>query len=155
MTKPSAAAQRKETRDALDVSALDTLMGYLATKAEVRLRRVFLHVNKGTQIRPVDFSVLVLLATNVRANQKQLGLELEVSPPNMAVVLDRMEERKWIKRVRNPEDRREQFVEITEAGRKLADQAMQRTLEAEEGPLRRLSQTERRLLAELLRKIGE
>jgi len=155
MTKRPAAIERNETRGALDVSALDTLMGYLATKAEVRLRRVFLRVNKGAQIRPVEFSVLVLLATNVRANQKQLGRELDVSPPNMAVVLDRMEERKWIKRVRNPEDRREQFVEITEAGRKLADQAMQRTLEAEEAPLQRLTRAERSLLAELLRKIGD
>ena len=155
MTKRPTATERNETRGALDTTALDAAIGYLVTKAEIRLRRAFLRGNEGMQIRPVEFSVLVLLATNARANQKQLGRELVVSAPNMAVVLDRMEERKWIKRVRNPEDRREQFVEITEAGRKLADQAMERTLQAEEGDLRRLTRAERLLLAELLRKIGD
>jgi len=155
MIRRPAPAERREIRGTLDAAALNGAIGYLATKAEIRLRRAFLRANAGLELRPVEFSVLALLAANSRANQTQLGRELEVSAPNMAVVLERMEERKWIKRARNPEDRREQFVEITPAGRKLADQSMARTLQAEEDFLRRLTPAERRLLAELLQKIGD
>jgi len=149
------ALERKRPGSALNAAALNAAIGYLATKAEIRLRRAFLRGNAGLELRPVEFSVLALLAANARANQKQLGRELEVSAPNMAVVLERMEEKKWIKRARNPDDRREQFVEITPAGRRLGDQSMARTLQAEEDFLRRLTHAERQLLAELLQKIGD
>jgi len=155
MSKRAVTAERNATRASLDTSALNAALGYLATKAEILLRRAFLRANEGVQIRPVEFSVLVLVATNERANQKLLCRELLVSPPNMAVVLDRMEANRWIKRVRNPDDRREQFIEITEAGRKLADQCIQRTVQAEEPFLRKLTRAERIQLAELLQKIGE
>jgi DNA-binding MarR family transcriptional regulator len=155
MIRRPAPVERKQTRGALDATALNGAIGYLATRAEIRLRRAFFRGNAGLELRPVEFSLLALLAANSRATQKQLGRALEVSAPNMAVVLERMEERKWIRRARNPEDRREHFVEITPAGRKLADQSMARTLQAEEGFLRRLTHAERQLLAELLQKIGD
>ena len=38
---------------------------------------------------------------NREVNQKQLGQALDISPPNMAVTLDRMVERGWVERVRS------------------------------------------------------
>ena len=63
-----------------------------------------------------QFSILMLVFDNGDVNQKQLGQALDISPPNMAVTLDRMAERGWIERVRSTRDRRAQQIHLT-AGR--------------------------------------
>ena len=68
-----------------------------------------------------EFSILMLVADNGDVNQKQLGQALDISPPNMAVTLDRMVERGWVERVRSTRDRRAQQIHLTPAGRELAE----------------------------------
>jgi DNA-binding MarR family transcriptional regulator len=86
-------------------------------------------------------------------NQKQLGQALDISPPNMAVTLDRMAERGWIERVRSTRDRRAQQIHLTPAGRALAERTRRIAATMEEPALAGLSRAERALLIELLRKI--
>ena len=87
-------------------------------------------------------------------NQKQLGHALDISPPNMAVTLDRMVERGWVERVRSTHDRRAQHIHLTAKGRTLAERARRVSTTMEEPALVGLSRAERALLIELLRKIG-
>ncbi|MBV9889911.1 MAG: MarR family transcriptional regulator [Rhizobacter sp.] len=145
---------RKTTRRALDDSALAHLVGYAASRAALELRKVFARHMEPFDLRIAEFTILMLVAANDDVNQKQLGDALDISPPNMAVTLDRMVERGWVERVRSTHDRRAQHVVLTARGRTLAERTRRISATMEEPALAMLSAAERALLIELLRKIG-
>lgn len=70
----------------------------------------------------------------------------DVSPPNLAVTLDRMVERGWVERVRSTEDRRSQIVVLTKAGQQLVQRAEKIAATMESEPLQVLPEAERLLL---------
>jgi DNA-binding MarR family transcriptional regulator len=137
----------------LDDSALQHLVGYAASRAALELRKVFASHIAPFDLRVAEFTILMLVATNGDVNQKQLGRALDISPPNMAVTLDRMVECGWVERVRSTHDRRAQHIHLTANGRALAERARRVSMTMEEHALASLSQAERALLIELLRKI--
>lgn len=139
---------------ALDQSRLTHLMGYAATRASVALKKVFSKHMGPLHLKAVEFSILVLVASNENVNQKQLGQALDVSPPNLAVTLDRMVERGWVERVRSTEDRRSQIVVLTKAGQQLVQRAEKIAATMENEALAVLSPAERLLLLELLLKVS-
>lgn len=142
------------TRSGLDQSRLTHLVGYAATRASVELKKTFQKHLGPLDLKAVEFSILVLVASNESVNQKQLGQSLEVSAPNMAITLDRMVERGWVERVRSTEDRRAQIIHLTPAGRRLVQQAESIASRMEEEATAVLSEGERLMLIELLLKIA-
>lgn len=138
----------------LDQSRLTHLVGYAATRASVELKKSFSKHLGPLQLKAVEFSILVLVASNEQVNQKQLGQALAVSPPNLAVTLDRMVERGWVERVRSTEDRRSQIVVLTKAGQQLVQRAEKIAATMENDTLLVLSPAERLLLLELLLKVS-
>ena len=137
----------------LDASGLTHLMGYATTRASIELRKTFSRHMDPLGLKVVEFSILVLVASNARVNQKRIGQALDISAPNLAVTLDRMVERGWVERVRSTEDRRAQLVHLTDKGRELVQRA-QKIAATMEGPaLSMLSAAERALLIELLFKV--
>lgn len=138
----------------LDQSRLTHLVGYAATRASVELKKSFRRHLGPLKLKAVEFSILVLVASNRQVHQKQLGAALDVSAPNLAVTLDRMVQRGWIERVRNEADRRQQLVRLTPAGRELVQRAEQVAMTMEDEPLAVLSEAERALLIELLLKVA-
>jgi len=139
---------------ALDQSRLTHLVGYAATRASVELKKSFSKHLGPLHLKAVEFSILVLVASNEQVNQKQLGQALDVSPPNLAVTLDRMVERGWVERVRSTEDRRAQIVVLTHSGRHLVERAQKIAATMEDDTLSVLSPAERLLLLELLLKVA-
>lgn len=59
---------------------------------------------------------LHLLCTNPDMTPVQLGKTLEVTPPRVAAILDRLEEKGFLQRQTSAADRRRTLVRITEAG---------------------------------------
>jgi DNA-binding MarR family transcriptional regulator len=141
-------------RPALDPSRLRHLVGYAATRASVVLKKSFTKHLGPLRLKAVEFSILVLVASNARVNQKQLGLALDVSAPNMAITLDRMVERGWVERVRSTQDRRAQLIHLTPAGRLLVQKAEKIAATMEHEATQVLSEAERALLIELLEKVA-
>ena len=138
----------------LDQSGLMHLVGYAATRASVELKKSFSKHIGPLQLKAVEFAILTLVASNDQVNQKQLGKALDVSPPNLAVTLDRMVERGWVERVRSTEDRRAQIVVLTTSGSQLVKRAQKIAATMEDETLRVLSPAERLLLLELLLKVS-
>ena len=58
---------------ALDQSHLTHLVGYAASRAAQRMRRVCLQHFDALGLRVVEFSILVLVDSNADVNQRQLG----------------------------------------------------------------------------------
>ena len=138
----------------LDTSRLDHLVGYAASRAAIRLKATFAQHMAPLDLKIVEFSILMLVAQNPRVNQKQLGHALGISPPNMAVTLDRMVERGWVERVRSMKDRRAQNINLTAAGAQLVQRAEKIAATMEAPSLAMLSAAERALLIELLHKVA-
>ena len=140
--------------DDLDQSRLTHLVGYASTRASITMRRVFARHFGPLDLKVVEFSILMLVAANPQVNQKRLGTALDISPPNMAVTLDRMVERGWVERVRSTQDRRAQQIHLTVKGAELVQRAEKIASTMEQATLRVLSPAERALLIELLMKVA-
>ncbi|MDB6000206.1 MAG: MarR family transcriptional regulator [Rhizobacter sp.] len=139
----------------LDQSLLTHLVGYAATRASVQLKKTFSKHMGPLNLKAVEFSILMLVMANDDVNQKQLGRALDVSAPNLAVILDKLAERGVIERVRGQQDRREQLLRLTAEGLTLAQRAQQIAQTMEHDAIAALSQAERLLLIELLQKVAK
>lgn len=140
---------------ALDHAGLTHLVGYAATLASVALKKAFKKHLGPLKLKAVEFSILVLVDTNPEVNQKQLGLAIDVSAPNLAVTLDRMVERGWVKRERSERDRRAQLIRLTPEGQALVSRARKISRHMEVEPLKVLSAAEQALLIELLHRVAQ
>jgi DNA-binding MarR family transcriptional regulator len=138
----------------LDQSRLTHLVGYAASRASIELKKSFARHLGPLGLKAVEFSILVLVATNPEVNQKQIGQALDVSAPNMAITLDRMVERGWVERVRSTRDRRAMLIHLTAGGRELVQRAEKIAATMEHSALRMLSSAEQALLIELLLKVA-
>jgi DNA-binding MarR family transcriptional regulator len=151
---PAALTLRMAGPSPLDQSRLTHLVGYAASRASIELKKTFARHLGPLGLKAVEFSILVLVASNEQVNQKQLGMALDVSAPNMAITLDRLAERGWIERVRATHDRRAQLIRLTDAGRELVKRAERIAQTMEHPALKPLSAAERALLIELLMKVA-
>lgn len=129
------------------------LLGYATTLAAVATRKRFARQLAALGLRTVEFSILVLVDTNPEVHQKALGETLDISPPNLAVVLDRMAERGWLRRERCERDRRAYLIRLTPAGQALCRRAHRISLGTEAALLSVLTPAERALLIELLHRV--
>ncbi len=150
--RPSSTLQGADA--GLDVSRLTHLVGYAASRATIEMRKVFARHMKPFDLKVFEFSILMLVAANPQVNQKQIGQTLDISAPNLAVILDRMAGRGWVLRVRSEKDRRAQNIHLTSKGRDLIERAGRIAATMEDASLRMLSAAERALLIELLLKVG-
>ena len=103
-----------------------------------------------------EFLVLAALRRGgppYRMNPTALFNALILSSGAMTNRLDRLEAMGVIRRLPDPNDRRGRLVELTAKGRRLVDRAVVDHLANEEQLLAALSVSERRRLAELLRKL--
>jgi DNA-binding MarR family transcriptional regulator len=140
----------------LDERAVQHLMGYRLTLAEVASRRVFQrHIGTPFNLRPVEFTILVLLLANDNAAPKQLAQTLGLPPPNVTVLVDRLVERALMKRERSATDGRATNLRLTDKGADLARRVQRVSLTMEAGMLAPLSAGERAMLAELLHKLTQ
>lgn len=141
---------------ALDQSAVQHLIGYRLTLAEVASRRVFQrHIGTPFKLRPVEFTILVLLLDHGSATPKQLALTLSLPPPNVTVLVDRLVERGLMQRQRSDTDGRALNLRLTDKGSDLARRTQRVSQTMEAGLLSPLSLAERAMLGELLLKLAQ
>jgi len=138
----------------LDQSLLLSLVGYNCKRAYLHIKPMFDKRMAKYDLRPVEFSVLSLLKANPNVKQKRLADAINVSPPNLATLLDRLEARNLVVRQRNPLDKRSQTLVLTEEGARLCDKAEKTAMELEVAASSALSDAERAQLIRLLQKIG-
>jgi DNA-binding MarR family transcriptional regulator len=138
----------------LDQSLLLSLVGYNCKRAYLHIKPLFDKRMAKYDLRPVDFTVLSLLKANPNVTQKRLSAAINVSPPNLATLLDRLEQRGLVQRQRNPLDKRSQTLVLTEEGARLCDKAEKTASELEAAASSALTDAERAELIRLLQKIG-
>ncbi len=142
----TSAAASDDTVTAVDQARLLRLLGYRITRSELQVRRMFQDSVGRFDLKPVDFSLLVLVDANAGINQRQLGEVLSVSPPNLAIVVARLVKRRLLRQVRGRQDRRMQHLHLTAAGATLLAEAEAEVVRMERRLADALGANERRAL---------
>src|SRR5947209_10017393 len=132
-----------------------------AYQVTARLSRIALHI---ARVQEESFGryglnrgeVGVLAALRFAGSKQQLSPTrlfkgLMLSSAGITSRLDRLEKRGYVKRTRHPNDRRGVLVELTNAGAKALDAAVEADITREKELVTGLSAAERRSLAALLR----
>ena len=137
----------------VDTSYLESLIGYNARRAALAVIEVFLERMAPYDLRPVDFSVLSLVAHNPGITSRQLCSTLGIQPPNLVGMINALEKRQLIERQPHPRDGRAMGLHLTPAGQKLMRGAERTAAQLEAQVAARLSAAETRTLINLLKKI--
>jgi DNA-binding MarR family transcriptional regulator len=141
------------TIDEVDASYLEGLIGYNARRAALAVIEVFLERMAIYNLRPVDFSVLSLIAHNPGITSRQLCSTLGILPPNLVGMINALEKRELIERQPHPRDGRAMGLHLTTGGQKLMRDAERTAAELESDVAARLSAGETKTLIRLLKKI--
>lgn len=134
---------------------LHGLVGYQLAQASIVTDRVFdAQASRRGGLRRVEYTILALVQVNPDVTARQLARALAVTPPNIAIWLDRLESRGWVVRTRSVTDARVQHIRLSRTGATLVDQTTKLLLDAEAEALATLTAAERAMLAELLHKVA-
>ncbi|MES3021759.1 MAG: MarR family transcriptional regulator [Pseudomonadota bacterium] len=137
----------------LNQDVLLSLVGYNCRRTYLRIMPLFDERMSKYDLRAVDFSVLSLLRANPNITQKRLSRAINVSPPNLAILLDRLETRGLVLRQRNPLDKRSQTLILTPEGTRLCIKAEKTASELEVEATGVLNESERAQLLALMQKV--
>ena len=151
---PRTASDRNGSARTLDSRELKKFPGYLLARARYVAFKTFEQaVRESCELRPVEFSILLLISTNENVTQSQLAQALGVAAPNMTGMLRRLQERKLVERERSETDARQQHLALTPEGRHVLDTAYAQARNADKSWMNRLSKAEQGILLELLDKL--
>jgi DNA-binding MarR family transcriptional regulator len=139
--------------DVVDTRYLEGLLGYNARRAALHIIEVFLQRMAPYALRPVDFSVLSVIAHNPGITSRQLCTVLDILPPNFVALLAHLEKRALVQRQPHPNDKRAMALQLTVAGKKLMQEAERTAQSLELDASAHLSSAERVTLIRLLQKI--
>jgi DNA-binding MarR family transcriptional regulator len=155
--KPAARAARPTAAAApaapLDLGPLPGLIGYALRRAQLTVFQDFLQTMASLDIRPAQFSVLLLIDINPGISQTALSEALAIKTANLAVMLNTLEARGYAKRRRDANDRRAHALHLTPPGKALLRQLLERVADHEQRQVARLGAEEKQQLLALLAKL--
>ena len=138
----------------LEEARLQKVLGYQLAQAVIVTDAIFFEqVGEPFKLRPVEYTVLTLIAENPGGSLVRLARALSVTPPNITTMVDRLETKGLVARRASEEDRRAHVLHVTPRGAELVRKATQKIVQAESESLP-LTAGEQAILAELLHKVA-
>lgn len=138
------ASPGEETSDAHELALSMNALG-------VHLLRRLRKADAGTGLPAPHLSALSLLVSAGRHTIGELAGYERVTPPTMTYIVNALEERGLVSRVREPGDRRVVHVEATSAGHTVIDRGQMQRVTRLAADLEALSEDDRRTLARAAR----
>jgi DNA-binding MarR family transcriptional regulator len=117
--EPDGVRDRTRTkRQALDLGVLEGHLGYFVRRLQVWIFQDFVRSLASFDIRPAQFSVLVVIEANSGLSQADLAERLGIERARLVRLLDGLEKRDLIRRRASPRDRRSHALSLTREGQK-------------------------------------
>jgi len=107
----------------IDLGVLEQHLGYLIRRFQVWVFQDFIRTLEAIDIRPAQYSVLVVIGANPGLSQSDLADTLGIERARLVRLLDRLEKRGLTRRLPSPRDRRSHALQLTAAGQKLLRRA--------------------------------
>lgn len=139
--------------EAVDTRFLQSLVGFNARMAALKIIGQFVPRMAQFGLRVVDFSILSLIHHNPGITSRQLCDALNLLPPNLVGKIGALERRGLLQRRPHPLDGRAQSLLLTAEGQALMREAESAVSQLEDEAAQALSAAERRTLIRLLQKI--
>jgi DNA-binding MarR family transcriptional regulator len=117
-------------------------VGHLINQARTKLKEAIDRELAQFDITAAQFVVLSMLAAHSPENAAQLCRENSYDPGAMTRMIDRLEKKNFLRRVRSPADRRVVSLELTEQGRAIHPASRACSLNVASRLLRGFSKTE-------------
>lgn len=149
----SPVANENNKNGEIDLGLLPELVGYQLRRAQIQTFQHFASNLDGEGMRPGWFGLLIIVANNPGLSQTQLARSLGIDGSTMVAMIDRLEEKDWVRRERSKTDRRSHALKLTEAGAALLDRVTPKVLAHDSAIAQSLSDEERTDLLRLLRKV--
>lgn len=137
----------------LNTAYLETLLGYNARRAALSVIGLFLKRMAPFGLKPVEFSVLTVIAHNPGVTSRQICSALDILPPNLVGLIKSLDQRGLIVRKAHPSDGRSQGLHLSAPGKRLQREAQVTASALEEDAAHALSKRELDTLKTLLRKV--
>ncbi len=145
---------RRTARQAIEIGALNDHLGYFIRRAQVWVFQDFIRALASADIRPAQYSVLVVIGANPGLSQADLAETLNIERARLVRVLDVIEQRGLIRRLPSPRDRRSHALHLTREGQRSLKRARNLAALHEARLTDRLGPAQHRFLLEALRGFG-
>ena len=147
------AAPREQTdgRKPLDIGVLNEHLGYFIRRLQVWVFQDFIRTLAPIDIRPAQYSVLVVIAANPGLSQSDLADRLGIERARLVRVLDKLEKRGLTQRLASPTDRRSHALRLTREGQKLLKRATMLAAAHEAKLIEKLGPEQRKSMLELMK----
>jgi len=148
------ASPRRARASRIDLGYLDDHIGYVVRRAQLAIFKDFIKTLAPVDIRPAQYSVLIVIDQNPGLTQAELGRALAIKRANLVGMLNELERRKLARRVASPSDRRSHALHLTSTGRQMLARFHRLALEHEKRASRTLDSDDKKLLLQLLGRVA-
>jgi DNA-binding MarR family transcriptional regulator len=134
----------------LDLGRLGGHLGYFVRRAQLWIFQDFIRTLAELDIRPAQYSVLLLIEANPGLSQAALGQTLGVERARLVRLLDGLEARQFVRRRQSKSDRRSHALSLTARGRSALGRIKVKADEHEQRLAQKLGVESRKTLLRLL-----
>ena len=139
----------------VDLGPLPGLIGYALRRAQLLVFQTFQSHFAAEDIRPVQFTVLVVLQRNPGLRATQVAAALGIKRANFVPILDALERRGLAERKRVPGDRRASALFLTRPGQEMLERLLRLLDQHEARFVARLGPGGRTQLLSLLQRLSD
>ena len=139
----------------MDLAQLDDRVGYFLRRLQIAIFKDFIRTLGPLDVRPAQYSVLVLIAANPGRSQAAIGKALNIERARLARMLHELERRQWIERRLSSADGRSHCLFMTVAGKEAMVRIEVLAAQHERHMVKFIGGDLRQLLLDRLRKFGK
>lgn len=143
-----------ESESKLRLGELQNHLGYFLRRLQVWVFQDFIATLSSANLRPAQYSVLLVIAANPGQSQSAIGRTLNIERARLARMLHELEAHGWISRRPSGKDARSYALALTAEGKKALAKIVSLAQEHEAHVSEFVGEDRRLKLIELLRQFG-
>lgn len=132
---------------------LDEVIGYALRRAQLKVFQHLINKLEAYDLRPAQFTALTLIEQNPGLMQAELARALTIEPPQMVIMLNKLEALGLALRIRCKADKRSYGIFLSKTGETLLKQLKDVAIRSDNEATAALSTEERQQLLHLLHKV--
>jgi DNA-binding MarR family transcriptional regulator len=140
---------------ATDLDGLEDRLGFVLRLAQLAVFQDLIASLRPWGLRVTDFSVLMVIGETPGLKQQAVGAVLQIQPPNLNAIMDRLQQQQLVLRTPVVGDRRSYALSLTEQGQHVLAQAKEAHAEHDRRLLARLDGLDVPVVLEALKRIAK
>jgi DNA-binding MarR family transcriptional regulator len=141
---------RRIDADEIGLDALVGHAGYVVRRFQIWIFQDFIKTLGDVGIRPTQYSVLTVIGANPGLSQMAVAKRLGIERARLVHLLDSLEQRKFVKRIKSKADRRSHALHLTTQGETALDKFKRLAAEHERHVEDKIGKANRERLLQIL-----